>query len=446
MAPNKKYDETVRSFGTKENGHFIVLSADSSFIKVLRNTLYKVLALPQSCLEVYTGKKQLISAVKQGIARGQKLIVMVEREINGESTLELVKYFLGEPTTNLHFIIMTSEIERERLILLHEMGVGNFITKPISMNVLVEKIAFTIQPPSTIGKLIDQGKRFLFEGENEKALLLSDKVLEVKPRSPAGLMLRGDALKNMGKPNEAVAAYTGAMREANLYLEPIKKLAELYRDQGDVDNELKLLKELDKLSPLNVERKVDIGGIYVKQGKQQEANKVFEEAINVSTRQAMGAVSSITRTIADMCMKTAPEMAEQFLRSTLENKKDMLDLSDVATFNSLGIALRQQGRWMDAITEYEKAVKIAPKDENLHYNIALAYFEGKKYPQAASNMDNAVRINQNIGGKSGTVSYNIGLIYHKAGKDHTALQYFQRALECRPPHPKAKDMVKELGG
>ena len=243
---------------------------------------------------------------------------------------------------------------------------------------LVEKIAFTIQPPSIIGKLIDQGKRFLFEEEYEKALLLSEKVLEAKPRSPAGLMLRGDALKHLGKGNEAIAAYTGAMREANLYLEPIKKLAELYGEQGDLDNELKLLKELDKLSPLNVERKINIGGIYVKQGKQKQAQTIFQDAVNVSTRQALGAVSDISRTIAEMCMQSDPGMAEEFLRKSLDAKKDMLDLSDVATFNALGIALRQQGKWQDAIIEYEKAVTIAPKDENLHYNIAPGLPRGEK--------------------------------------------------------------------
>lgn len=446
MAHNKKYDETARNFVLQDNGLFLVLSADVAFIKILKNTLFKVLVLPQTCVEVVNGKKQLTTAVKQGVARGQKLIVMIEREFHGESTLELIKYLLGEPAANVNYIIMTNEIERERLILLHEIGVSNFITKPISMNVLVEKIAFTIQPPSAMGKLIDQGKRFLFEEEYEKALLLSDKILELKPRSPAGLMLRGDALKFMGQNNEAVAAYTGAIREAKLYLEPIKKLADFYGELGDTDNELKLLKELDKLSPLNVERKISIGGIYIQQGKNEEAHAVFEEAVNVSTRQALGAISAISRNIADMCMNASPEMAEKFLRKSLEAKRDMLDISDVATFNSLGIALRQQGRWEDAITEYEKAVTVAPDDENLHYNIAMAYLEGKRFPQAATRMDQAVRMNQSLGSKSGTISYNIGVIYHRAGKDHTALQYFKRAASLNPPHRKAKEMVKQLGG
>lgn len=56
-----------------------------------------------------------------------------------------------------------------------------------------------------------------------------------------------------------------------------------------------------------------------------------------------------------------PVQAEKYLRQCLEIKGQNLSADDLSTFNQLGISLRKQGRWKDAITEYKKALKIIPQ-------------------------------------------------------------------------------------
>lgn len=444
MSNGKNCDETVRNYILNDNGHFVVVSHDSGFIKTLRNAVHKVLALPPTCLDGFSEKPPAQRLLAQLIKGGKSPLLLIERDMGGALSVEFISY-LRNDHPELRMIVLTAEIEREGLILLHEMGVSNFITKPISLNGMVEKIANTIRPASGIGELIDAGKRLLRKGEYDKVLVVSDKVLTLKPQSPAGLMLRGDALKGLGRRPEAQAAYEGAMRGASMYLDPIKKLADFHKEEGNASQALKLLEQLDKLSPLNIERKMEIGAIHLDLGKPARAKIYFDTATKLATRQAMTKIAKLHTSIADMCMKIAPDMAEVYLRQSLDAREGILDDSDLETFNALGIALRQQGKWEEAIREYKKALKIMPENDSLHYNMAMAYVDGKDYEKAASWLDKALRINQEMGNSNAALCFNMGHIYHASGRMQKARDRLTRALQIDPGHERARELLAKCG-
>lgn len=443
MSNGKNFDEIVRNFVLQERGHFVAVSQDGAFLKIFRSAVQKILALPPDSLESFAEKAPAQRHIGQVYKDGRKPLLLIERELDGVLAVEFISY-LRVDYPDIPIIVLTTEIERDGLVLLHEMGVSNFITKPISVNGMIEKVAFTIKPPSRMGELIDKGKQLVRDRQYDKALTLADKVLELKAQSPAGLMLRGDALKGLGRGPEALSAYEEAARGGPMYLEPIKKLAQFHAEQGDKTASLKYLEQLDKLSPLNIDRKVEIGGIHISMGKAARAKIYFDTAGKLATRQSMTKVSNIYKGIAELCLKNAPELAEVYLRQSLEARHGVLDASDLGTFNSLGIALRQQGKWDEAIKEYKKALKIAPEDENLHYNVAMAYMDGKNPEKAASWLDKALRINPKIGASSAAISCNIGHIYFLAGRAHKARERLQRALEIDPDNARAKDILGKL--
>ncbi len=61
------------------------------------------------------------------------------------------------------------------------------------------------------------------------------------------------------------------------------------------------------------------------------------------------------------------------------------------TYNKLGIALRKQGKWQQAVENYQSALKVAPNEPGLFYNIGLAYSDGKEYAKCAKYFKRAVR-------------------------------------------------------
>ena len=442
---NKQYDDDVREFVALQNGVFVVVSTDAVFNKNLRSTLLRHLTIKDECVSNVATVEGLHKEIKLLRAKSHKLLVFIERELNGRNTSDLIRYLKSDFSNELFLVVLTTEVERDKLVLLHELGADNIITKPISPDTLIEKIAFTVKPRGQLGELMDKGRQSLDMGNPLEAAKAAKQVLDLKPNSPSGLLLMGDALRAMGKRDDALRAYTQAEKGAKLFLDPLKKIAELHREEGNTQEELKFLERLDKLSPLNVDRKVDIGAGYIKLGDADKAKLAFDQAVRIATKEALDAVSRVTQSIAVRCMESAPELSEQYLRQALNTRKNMLDRSDIETFNRLGLMLRRQGKWQDAIVEYRKALKISPNDGGLYYNIAMAYTEGRQYIEAYQYLDRALTLNADLWRTGEAVCYNIATVYRRYGKKDQAVDYLKKALELNPNYAKAKGLLEEIG-
>ncbi|MDD4952766.1 MAG: tetratricopeptide repeat protein, partial [Desulfovibrionaceae bacterium] len=259
------------------------------------------------------------------------------------------------------------------------------------------------------------------------------------------LMLKGDALNGMGRSKEAVKAFMEAHKSSSLFLEPIKKLAEIYRDR-DQDSYLKYLLKLDSLSPLNSERKCEIGKVYVKKSEMSEAEAYFDQAISCATKEALGYVSNVVETIADVLAEVSLEMSQKYLSQVLELKKDNLGPMDLSVFNRLGINLRQQGKWREAVENYKKALTIAPDDPGLFYNLAMAYLDGKGLKKASASLDKALSINPEFWKTSDSVCYNIAYIYYSVKDFSSARHHLKNTLELNPGNQKAKKLLDRIKG
>ncbi len=62
-------------------------------------------------------------------------------------------------------------------------------------------------------------------------------------------------------------------------------------------------------------------------------------------------------------------------------------------FNEFGINLRKTGMQDQAIDYYNRALEMSPKDENLHYNMARAYFEKGLLDKSVEHLEKALSIN-----------------------------------------------------
>jgi len=442
---NKQYDDDVLEFVATQNGIFLVASNDVLFNRNISTILLRQLGVEADRIVSVNNVESLHKQIKQLLANGNKALLFIEREINGHDNADIIRYLKTDYHTLLYVIILTTEVERDKLIRLHEIGADNIITKPILPSTLIEKIAFTVKPRGHISDLMDQGRCLLDAGDALGAARLAKQVLDLKTNSPSGLLLMGDALLAMGKTDEALRAYIQAEKGAKLFLEPLKKIAALHREAGNTTQELRFLERLDKLSPLNVDRKVDIGTGYIKLGEANKAKAAFDQAVRLATKEALDAVSRVTQSIAVNCLEIAPDLSEQYLRQTLATRKNMLDRSDIDTFNRLGLTLRRQGKWQEAITEYRKAMKIAPDDAGLFYNIAMAYTEGRQYIEAYQFLDRALSLNPDLWRTSEAVCYNIATVYQRYGKKELAADYLKKALGINPGFDRAKAMLNEVG-
>jgi tetratricopeptide (TPR) repeat protein len=273
---------------------------------------------------------------------------------------------------------------------------------------------------------------------------VAKKILKTKPNSAAAFMIQGDAYRALGKPEKAAESYMSASESASMYLEPLKKLADLHKDQGNMEEQLSFLEKLDHLSPLNVERKVDMGDIHMQKGDRETAEQYFGEAVKHAMKEAQDHIDDVKRSIAERCIEKEPQLAEKFFRSIIDSKRGGFRKSDIETFNRLGIALRRQGKWQDAVAEYDKALKVSPKDENLHFNKAIAYMEGGDHHKAAKAADKTVQINPEFNTESIVLSFNLGVMYYNAKRYEDSMGFLKQALELDPKHEGAKKLLQSL--
>ncbi|MDR1857089.1 MAG: tetratricopeptide repeat protein [Desulfovibrio sp.] len=439
-----KYENTVIDFVHKDGGKFIILSEDQTLLSLLRTIIYRYLGLNTSeCLVSLQDVSMVLKAIKQANDDEKRPFLIMERQMNGEDLGYMVKQ-LKAAFPNLFVMIMTGETNQHRIMYLHEIGVDNFVVKPVSAQTLIEKMAFTIKPQDSLGQLVEDAKGQLQEGNPQDAKATAHQILEAKPGSPAGLMVLGDAELALGNMEAARAAFQQASENADLYLEPLRRLARLAKTEGDFAQCLKYLERLDHLSPLNFERKIDMGEINLNLGNGEKAEKLFNSALNQVTREAMDQIGNMAERIAAVYGETDPAKSEMFLRKAIKAKEDFLTREDLRIFNQLGVCLRRQGRWRDAIAEYQRALRIADDEVTIHYNMGMAFSEGGLYRDARISMDKALRLDERLPYVSATVAYNIGVVYLRSAARDKARHCFEVALELKPDMEKARKALQGL--
>jgi tetratricopeptide (TPR) repeat protein len=436
----------VRDYFAKRNGQVLYLSDDPTFVTLLRNAI-KDLALAKT--DIITQIPEASKALKyitDSFAENKSPVLLIERVMNDTGdTSFLIKQF-KDNFPELKVIVMTTTADKDRVMLLHESGVDNFVLKPVSSNDLIEKMSVTLQEPGVIQQLLGKARSFIANNVSGEAMKISAKVLEVKPDSASGYVVMGDALRISGNKDKAQLAYERACKYSDIYLEPLQKLADLAKENDNKEGQLEYLKRLDAISPLNAQRKVEMGAIQAALGNAEAATQLFDTAVSRAYKDAIAQVAAMTERIASTLQDVDPVQAEKYLRQCLDMKGNDLSVDDIATFNQLGISLRKQGRWQDAIVEYKKALKIAPKSEGLFYNIAMAYAEGKDYETAVQNMQKALSLNPELPKSSSLLAYNMGMIFSFGYTRDKALQCFEASLELDPgyePAQKALERLKE---
>lgn len=436
------YDSIVVNFVQKKKGHFILVSDDVLFEKTFLAML-KTLALTEDSLTLAT-LDTLILKVKENIEYGNFPLVILELFLKGNYNIEKIKE-LKNIFKNIKIICLTNEIDRDKIAHILEYGADNVIVKPVSINSLIQKIAFTVKS-SGLSKLVDKCKGFIENNNLEEAESIVNKILKIKPDSSIAYILKGDIFKKRNKIKEAEECYLEASKRSKLYLEPLKKLVELHEAIGDLEKKLAYLKRLDKLSPLNYNRKIEIGKTYIDLDKVDEGKEYLDEAVKQIKKYSQEILASTLMDIALKIKDKVPHLSSKYIEEAINFKADLLNINDLWMFNELGILLRKQGKWEEAARYYQKALKIAPVDSHLHYNIALAYLEGNKPYKALDFAQKALDLDPELPLKGENIAYNLAYIFYRSHKVIEAQKMLSLCFQQNPRHAKAIELARKLRG
>ena len=96
---------------------------------------------------------------------------------------------------------------------------------------------------------------------------------------------------------------------------------------------------------------------------------------------------------------------QENLPSALEIIKESEEIREAVAlhYNDAGMQYRATKSYNEAVKNYSRALLISPEDENLHYNMARAYFEEGKRDKAEEFLDKALKLNPEF--KEGKLLY-----------------------------------------
>ena len=113
-------------------------------------------------------------------------------------------------------------------------------------------------------------------------------------------------------------------------------------------------------------------------------------------------------------------------------------------YNRLGMTLRRQKRWQASVEAYQQAAQRAPQDENILFNMGMAYVEGKDYGSAAQKFERAMEIDSAFYKDNLSVAYVMGQVFIKANRTKNAVIVLSHVHSVDPGYKKAKGLLDSL--
>lgn len=287
---------------------------------------------------------------------------------------------------DIPLLMVTAEMGRAEIMQAAEAGVNGYIVKPFVSKTLEDKIKSVLMaratPPEHV-KLLKAGEDLVLRGDYEQALVMFEKAKGIRESARVHVNI-GETYELAGEEGKAQESYRAAIELNPLFIKGHLRSAQLYEKQGNLDAALAAFKKVVDISPNNPQRHFSIGNIYLKKGDLVKS----QEAYAVAVKQEAAMASEIAE---ELLKAGKDDLAEHFFRTSLVKMA-----ANINVYNRLGIALRRQGKWQEAIQEYQTALKIDPRDAGLYFNMGKACLEGGRREQAFQAFQKALDLDPRL--------------------------------------------------
>ncbi len=218
-----------------------------------------------------------------------------------------------------------------------------------------------------IARLLAEDRRW------RECLEVVDDLLRVRPNEPAALEVKGDALTNLGRRPEALAAYEGAaaldptngnlrqkIEEVRVDVPSLLSRALIASASGNYPQALTLFDDILEVEPSNVNALIGKAVAYRRSGKPQEALNCLDLVLGVQPGNASALLNRGNILIEGGDLDGALEAFDRLTQ---------LYPTDEEAWAAEGDVLVKMGRDDDALRAYTEALKLSPGDEGIQRHI-----------------------------------------------------------------------------
>ena len=197
----------------------------------------------------------------------------------------------------------------------------------------------------------------------------------------------------------------------------------------------KIYKSLIMEEPENIDYKMQLGNLYTKAGKDDQALTIFQQVLktNEENPDALIAISGIYRRQKKYDESIA--LLEQARASCDGNPKNRAKIA-----YNLGFTYRQMGSYDDAIKCFEEVVEETPSDVLANNHLGAIYALQGNHAKAIEAYNRGLKFDAN----HPILQFNIAKSYAEIGDKTKALGFFEGALRAKPGWTEAIESYADL--
>lgn len=266
-----------------------------------------------------------------------QLILVGDRagDISGAECLRLIKH--DSEIKHKAVVMVSSDGRKERVLNAVSAGCGGYVLRPYILDTFAKHLKASWEssrPDEQSLERVEKGMDLVEAGRFSEAVVELEHATE-KENDSLEWFNKGLEHLRRQEYGQAIVCFNKALAVNALYAEAFKGLAYAHKGLGDLKKHLEYLNKSAEILAI--------------QDKLQELRELYVEILSHD-----------------------PEAANPY--------------------NTLGVRLRRSGDLPGALHAYTRALDLTPTDENLHYNIAKAYFHAGKPDIAASHLRQALDI------------------------------------------------------
>src|SRR5947207_8409908 len=356
-------------------------------------------------------------------------------------------------------MMTTRHIQRRMLILMALLAVVTLgAGANTSQKALVPQTSAVDTPEAHLGKAYDSLKQDRYdEAASEfRAVLKLDPTLTLRARFPLAVALfemkkfdearhELEAVRHEVGDHPNVLYYLGRVDlEEHNFQSAIRNLTAAaakppfpdtayflgyaYFKQGDLASAEKWLKEAAQASPRDARIPYQLGLVYRRQGREEDAKKAL--VLSDELRQRDDKESRVRLE----CAQKLDQGLKDDARAVCEQ---LYDPDDAEKLTELGTIYGQRGDSEAALKPLRRAAELAPQSPQMQYNLALAYFQLNRFEEARAPLANALQRWPDLF----QLNALYGAVLSKLGEDLAAYQTLRHAHQLNVEDSGTADLL-----
>jgi len=326
-------------------------------------SIMRILGFGRKFLYVNNGEDALKS-LKEGMFD----LAMLDNNMPGIQGLELLSIIRNDKDLrDLPVIMITGHAEQEFITNAAESDIDAYILKPITVNLLKEKIPAVIEKannPSPMTQHLKAASICNEQGDIVGAIHEARQAKALSPNSTRPLRELGFYLSRNGEFEEAEKLLLKAANLNSIDVIAFTHLGDLYLKKDDIDNALKYFVKAIKISPRHLERGLNLGKVLVKKKMVAKAIPVFNKVFEISKDSL-----KLKEEVANYCFSEgAHEYAGRLLKSVIDQDRTRSDM-----LFKLGILAEKSGNADEALKYFIEAEHHDDKSVDIKLHIARNY-------------------------------------------------------------------------